>query len=128
MQARDLARGLPRSLADATIAKNWRGEQGWRNGRGDNLGHGPWSHRRATGGNRPPSVPRQIPHLQCHHLEQVLAEYVAHYNEHRPHRGLDQQASRTLGLVPDLIDEPDLMQLRRNEIPGGLIHEYRLAA
>jgi transposase InsO family protein len=24
------------------------------------------------------------------HLEQVLAEYAAHYNEHRPHRGLDQ--------------------------------------
>ena len=63
-----------------------------------------------------PSEPRQIPHLQCHHLEQVLAEYVAHYNEHRPHRGLDQQASRNLGLVPDLIDEPDLVQLRRNEI------------
>jgi hypothetical protein len=62
------------------------------------------------------------------HLEQVLAEYVAHYNEHRPHRGLDQQAPGTLGLVPDPIDEPDLMQSRRNEILGGLIHEYRLVA
>ena len=62
------------------------------------------------------------------HLEQVLAEYVTHYNEHRPHRGLDQQAPGTLGLVPDPIDEPDLMQSRRNEILGGLIHEYRLVA
>jgi transposase InsO family protein len=26
------------------------------------------------------------------HLEQVLAEYVTHYNEHRPLRGLYQQA------------------------------------
>jgi putative transposase len=25
-----------------------------------------------------------------HHLEQVLAEYIANYNEHRPHRSLDQ--------------------------------------
>ena len=62
------------------------------------------------------------------HLEQVLAEYVAHHNEHRLHRGLDQQAPGTLGLVPDSIDECDLMQLRRNAILGGLIHEYRLVA
>jgi transposase InsO family protein len=62
------------------------------------------------------------------HLEQVLAEYVAHYNEHRPHRALDQQASGTLGLAPDPIEEPDVMQLRRNEILGGRIHEYRLTA
>ena len=61
------------------------------------------------------------------HLEQVLAEYVAHYNEHRP-RGLDQQAPGTLGLVPGLVDEPDPTQSRRNEILGGLIHEYRLVA
>ena len=26
------------------------------------------------------------------HLERVLAEYVAHYNEHRPHRALGQLA------------------------------------
>jgi len=52
---------------------------------------------------------------------------VAHYNEHRPHR-LDQQAPGTLGLVPYPTDEPDLMQLRRNEILGGLVHEYRLVA
>ena len=62
------------------------------------------------------------------HLEQVLAEYLAHYNENRPHRGLDQQAPGTLELVPDPIDEPDLMQLRRNEILGGRTHEYRLVA
>jgi hypothetical protein len=26
------------------------------------------------------------------HLEQVLAEYVDHFNGHQPHRSLDQQA------------------------------------
>jgi transposase InsO family protein len=61
------------------------------------------------------------------HLEQVLAEYVAHYNEHHP-RGLDQQAPRALGLVPGLVDEPDPTQSRQNEILGDLIHEYRLVA
>jgi hypothetical protein len=31
-------------------------------------------------------------------------------------------------VLPDPIDEPDPAQLRRNEILGGLINEYRLAA
>jgi hypothetical protein len=62
------------------------------------------------------------------HLEQVLFEYVVHYNDHRPHRSLDQQAPRTMGVTPDPIDDPEPMNLRRNEILGGLIHEYRLVA
>ena len=62
------------------------------------------------------------------HLEQVLIEYVTHYNHHRPHRSLDQQAPRTLGFAPDPIDKPDPTQLRRNAVLGGLIHEYRLVA
>ena len=62
------------------------------------------------------------------HLEQVLVEYVSHYNHHRPHRSLDQRAPRTSKVEPDPIDEPDPTQLRRNEVLGGLIHEYRLVA
>jgi transposase InsO family protein len=62
------------------------------------------------------------------HLEQVLAEYLVHYNGHRPHRALGQQAPCTFGLVPDPIDSPDLMRLRRSEVLGNLIHEYQLAA
>jgi hypothetical protein len=61
-------------------------------------------------------------------LEQVLTEYLTRYNEHRPHRVLDQQAPGAFGAVPVPIDKPDPIQLRRNEILGGLIHEYRLAA
>jgi hypothetical protein len=57
-----------------------------------------------------------------------LADYVTHYNEHRPHRALAQRASGTLGVLPDPIDEPDPVQLGRNDILGGLINEYRLAA
>ena len=62
------------------------------------------------------------------HLEQVLVEYIAHYNDHRPHRSLEQRAPRTLSVAPSLIDEPDPIQLRRNEVLGDLIHEHRLAA
>ena len=62
------------------------------------------------------------------HLEQVLAEYASHYNDHRPHRSLDQKAPRTLGVAPDPIDKLNRILLRRNGVLGGLIHEYRLVA
>src|ERR1019366_8923240 len=62
------------------------------------------------------------------HLEQVLAEYLVHYNGHRPHRALDQQAPLTFGATPNPVRDPDPMGLRRTEILGGLIHEYRLVA
>jgi hypothetical protein len=62
------------------------------------------------------------------HLEQVLTEYVLHYNGHRPHRGPQQHSPLTLGAPLDLIAEPDPIDLRRTEILGGVIHEYRLVA
>jgi hypothetical protein len=52
------------------------------------------------------------------HLEQVLVEYIAHYNDHRPHRALDQRAPRTSKVEPDPIDEPDPTRLRRYEVKG----------
>jgi transposase InsO family protein len=62
------------------------------------------------------------------HPEQVLAEYIAHYNEHRPHRALEQPAPRKVGTSPVSIDDPGLARLRRTDKLGGLIHEYELAA
>jgi putative transposase len=62
------------------------------------------------------------------HLEQVLTEYLTHYNGHRPHRALDQQAPETSGRTPTPVREPDPSQLRRNGVLGGVIHEYRLVA
>ena len=62
------------------------------------------------------------------HLEHVLADYVVHYNDHRPHRSLDQQAPRTVETSPAPIGDPDLARLRRTDKLGGLIHEYELAA
>ena len=62
------------------------------------------------------------------HLEAVLAEYVDHYNGHRPHRALGQRSPSavTETIVP--ITDTDPEDVRRTEVLGGLIHEYRLVA
>jgi putative transposase len=59
-------------------------------------------------------------------LAQVLAEYEAHYNVHRPHRALEQ-------LSPVVADANRLPcaaggTVRRRQILGGLINEYQQAA
>jgi putative transposase len=61
------------------------------------------------------------------HLERVLREFVLHYNDHRPHRGM--------GLHPpvDRRDGPHLPvrdqdAISRRPILGGLINEYGAAA
>ena len=64
------------------------------------------------------------------HLQYVLASYVLHYNEHRPHRSLAQRPPST-DLPSDI--QPmatiiDLDRVRRRVLLGGLINEYRLAA
>jgi len=61
------------------------------------------------------------------HLERVLDEYVAHYNEHRPHRGIGLRAPA------DRRDRPRLRsngphRVARRPILGGLINEYAIAA
>ncbi len=59
------------------------------------------------------------------HLEQVLAEYVDHFNHHRPHRSLDQQPPDP-GPVPDRMT--GVGRVRRRDRLGGLIHEYQQVA
>jgi putative transposase len=59
------------------------------------------------------------------HLERVLAEYVTHFNHHRPHRTLDQ-AAPLRPLPPDA--SPSQLRLRRRDRLGGLIHEYAQVA
>ena len=58
-------------------------------------------------------------------LTWVLAEYEQHYNTHRPHRALEQQAptSATVSRLP----RTDGV-IRRKQILGGLINEYDHAA
>jgi putative transposase len=59
------------------------------------------------------------------HLETVLASYVAHYNEHRPHRSLGQAAP--LGALPPTAPPEDIQAIRVDRL-GGLIHEYAQVA
>ena len=61
------------------------------------------------------------------HFERVLTEYIAHYNTARPHRSIDLN-------VPVPAAEPtpatmeQLQRVKRTDVLGGLIHEYRHAA
>ena len=52
------------------------------------------------------------------HLEAVLAEYVEHYNSHRPHRSLGQRAPSASDTTPALIGDVDLARLRRTDRLG----------
>jgi transposase InsO family protein len=63
--------------------------------------------------------------LHRRHLKAVLEEYVAHVNDHRPHRALHQAAP--LRPLPAPASPPD-MRLRRRDRLGGLIHEYAQVA
>ena len=56
----------------------------------------------------------------------VLADYEIHYNQHRPHRSLDQRPP--LGDA-ETVPGPCLSSaVQRTDMLGGLIHEYRHAA
>jgi putative transposase len=58
-------------------------------------------------------------------LTHVLAEYATHYNAHRPLRALEQRSPTQPAAVQS---PPDTRVLRRTQILGGLINEYRHAA
>lgn len=58
------------------------------------------------------------------HLDRILRRYERHYNEQRPHRGLD------LAVPDDRVQPPTglLDRIERTDILGGLIHEYHAVA
>lgn len=56
------------------------------------------------------------------HLESVLGDYVRHYNEARPHRG------RQLATPLPRHELPSAGEIRRQDVLGGIIHEYDRAA
>jgi hypothetical protein len=58
------------------------------------------------------------------HARTVLGEYAAHFNEHRPHQGLDQRAPDDDPAAPI----PSGLPIRRRRVLGGVINEYRRAA
>ena len=63
--------------------------------------------------------------LNRRQLEAALAEYVAHFNTHRPHRTLNQAAPLQ---PPPPPASPSQLRVRRRDRLGGLIHEYSQVA
>ena len=68
-----------------------------------------------------------LDHLLIHgerHLRRILAEYVRHYNEHRPHQSREQR--------PPLYEPGQSVditgRIRRKQVLHGLINEYQRAA
>ena len=61
--------------------------------------------------------------LGAHHLERVLITFVAHYNQPRPHRGLQLLTPIPLEPAGDATGA-----IERVDRLGGLTHEYRRAA
>ena len=59
------------------------------------------------------------------HLRLVLAEYIDHYDTHRPHRALQQNPPA--GRIHPPASGTDIEVLRRDRL-GGLIHEYAQVA
>jgi transposase InsO family protein len=59
------------------------------------------------------------------HAEHVLREFVAHYNQERPHRSINLEAP-VLKVAPHQFGSGDVVE--RFDRLGGLLHEYRLAA
>jgi transposase InsO family protein len=57
----------------------------------------------------------------------VLTEYLRHYNTARPHRGLGQLAPTQAHTRPPEINLAEY-RIRREQVPGGLTHEYQIAA
>jgi putative transposase len=63
------------------------------------------------------------------HLLRALGEYEAHYDTHRPHRGIAN--ARPLCPLPQPITDPAAithLRIRRRDRLGGLLHEYHHAA
>jgi transposase InsO family protein len=63
--------------------------------------------------------------LSERHLRRALADFLRHYNEHRPHRGLDLVPTRP---PAELIDLAEQRRIRRAPVLGGLINEHKRAA
>jgi putative transposase len=62
------------------------------------------------------------------HLLTVLSEFVAHYNEYRPHQSRHQRPPNTTHTGPTAVVDLATARIRRRKILNGLINEYSQAA
>jgi putative transposase len=61
------------------------------------------------------------------HLLTFLGQYVAHYNQHRPHQGRDQRPP-AIETLPAPVTDLATVRIRRRKVLNGLINEYSQAA
>jgi putative transposase len=61
------------------------------------------------------------------HLHAVLTDYIDHYNDHRPHRSLDQIPPNGRAACPPVTDLGTARVPRRDRL-SGRIHEYAQVA
>jgi putative transposase len=61
------------------------------------------------------------------HLDKVLTVYVQHYNTGRPHRGINLGVPAAQG-EPTPANVAQIERIKRDDLLGGLVHEYRHAA
>lgn len=66
--------------------------------------------------------------LRRRHLSNVLREYAAHHNSHRPHRGLGLRCPFDVGEPIPGLGPARREATQRREVLGGLIHEYHARA
>jgi transposase InsO family protein len=59
------------------------------------------------------------------HLLRLLCDYEAHYNSHRPHRGIELNAPERNDFSPRVVP---LDEIERAAVVGGLISEYHVEA
>jgi len=58
------------------------------------------------------------------HLETALAEFIKHYNPHRPHRSLNRRPPSATAITPPAIDDVNTVNPARTDLLGGSIHDY----
>jgi putative transposase len=73
-------------------------------------------------------LPDRLLIVNEHHLRQVLAEYLQHYNAARPHRALGQFTPAQADTQrPEPVNLADY-RIRKRRVLGGLTHKYYIAA
>ena len=61
-------------------------------------------------------------------LRAILDEYVAHYNQHRPHGARNLRPPDGHDVTMAVISDMRTAKIRRQRVLGGLINEYERAA
>jgi hypothetical protein len=89
----------------------------------------PWNRVRAGGQARQRRQWRSISSTSGSPTasSRILRVHVQHYNRHRPHRALMLRSPDPLAR-PTILGQDDRRVVRRRDLLGGLLHEYRRAA